>query len=176
MLEKYIKIANIYNSIGSRFLLLHEIEKAIDYFEKSEDALNDKRAAIDKRYEKLKIAVQINLAKAFCENQILDRAVKYLANVRKAVGDDKTNFYYFTTLLVECKVSLAKGNEDYVRMHIDELIEGIARNKKPSEFVKNIYELCELLEGIKDEEHPLAGYNCTEKMVPVVFDTNTLIG
>lgn len=27
------------------------------------------------------------------------------------------------------------------------------------------------LEGIKDEEHPLAGYNCTEKMVPVVFDT-----
>lgn len=147
------QIANIYNSIGSRFLLLHEIEKAIDYFEKSEDALNDKRAAIDKRYEKLKIAVQINLAKAFCENQTLDRAVKYLANVRKAVGDDKTNFYYFTTLLVECKVSLAKGNEDYVRMHIDELIEGIARNKKPSEFVKNIYELCELLEGIKDEAH-----------------------
>ena len=51
------QIANIYNSIGARFLLLHEVEKAIDYFEKAEDALNDNRSKSDKRYDKLKIAI-----------------------------------------------------------------------------------------------------------------------
>lgn len=157
--------ARIYNSIGARFLLLNEIEKAIDYLEKSLDALGEVKNKRDKRYLTLMSALMINFGKAYCEKNMLEKSQRYLIKAQEYLGDDKTSRFYIPFLIVECQLNLARGDKGYVVNHIDELIEGVMHNRIQPEFVRNITDLCNILQRLDDEPH--------FKWVIRAFDTYT---
>lgn len=147
------QIARLFNNIGSRFLELRETDKAIEYFEKALDALEESKTKPDPRQENFSVVLWMNLAQGYCQKRNPAQASKYLASAKKIVGDDKNNPFYVQMSIVECQFALAKGNQEYIRLHIDEVIDGVSRNKRASDFVQNIKTLCSILQDINDEAH-----------------------
>ena len=142
----------LYNNIGSRYQQLNSHEQAIEYFLRSETALES--ADIDADEHAVWFLVTfLNLANSYNELQCYELAEKYLNKAGKYLKDDIFDNYHYTFLIVQCRLYWCTERKDFVRSHLDKLMESGENDKNTSDYIQDMLTICSLLKEMEEYDN-----------------------
>ena len=157
-------LALIYNNIGTRYQQLRQNDKAIEYFQRAADMLKKPECMKEKRYEIWKQVSYLNLAKAYIEEKMYGLAEEKIEEAKKFVID-KTNPYYYSYLVMECRLYWNMGKKDAAYQRIDEILEYAGKTENVSDYEEDMKDICSLFRDMKEYENWKYVITCFEKRV-----------
>lgn len=132
------------NNIGSLYMELRLYEKAIRYFNEAlelcKPPLHGER---DSYYQEL-LMLHLNLCISYTGINEFEKAEKHLSDAilfNEIAGSDKNRFLIDMS---QAHMLWKMGNEDEVRDHVEELVEGAINNINSANYVLEILSLCNL--------------------------------
>lgn len=132
------------NNIGSLYMELGLYEKAIRYFNEAlelcKPPLHGER---DSYYQEL-LMLHLNLCISYTGINEFEKAEKHLSDAilfNEIAGSDKNRFLIDMS---QAHMLWKMGNEDEVRDHVEELVEGAINNINSANYVLEILSLCNL--------------------------------
>ena len=132
------------NNIGSLYMELGLYEKAIRYFNEAlelcKPPLHGER---DNYYQEL-LMLHLNLCISYTGINEFEKAEKHLSDailLNDIAGSDKNRFLIDMS---QAHLLWKMGNEDEVRDHVEELVEGAINNIDSADYVLEILSLCNL--------------------------------
>ena len=132
------------NNIGSLYMELGLYEKAIRYFNEAlelcKPPLHGER---DSYYQEL-LMLHLNLCISYTGINEFEKAEKHLSDAilfNDIAGSDKNRFLIDMS---QAHLLWKMGNEDEVRDHVEELVEGAINNINSADYVLEILSLCNL--------------------------------
>lgn len=147
-LEQYYSL--FYNNIGSGFQDLREYNKAIEYFLKTEECLKHEKAKKEERYQLRLLITYMNLCDAYRAQGEYEKAKEYLSKAEQYFEIPEAQTYKDSFLVSKCHLLWEAGNEEFVRLHLEEIVSGIIANVNTSDYVQDLKSACELLEKMKE--------------------------
>lgn len=148
----YSYVPLFYNNIGSRYQELHEHEKAISYFERAELGLKNPESRKEDRYANWCMITYLNLSASYTVLKEFEKANKYLELAKKYADREETDAYRLAFLSTQLRLYWEYGKREYVKEHVDELVQEAVFNSNKSDYVENIAEVCKLLKRMKEYE------------------------
>lgn len=132
------------NNIGSIYQDLGKYEKAITYFESAmQYNLNPAYKDKNKYYNRM-LLLNLNLCISYTGINDFETAEKYLSEAITYSEILNTDACKFFIDISQAHLLWKTGNEDEVKAHIDELVDGAISNISISDFVLEILSLCNL--------------------------------
>lgn len=132
------------NNIGSLYMELGLYEKAIRYFNEAlelcKPPLHGER---DSYYQEL-LMLHLNLCISYTGINEFEKAEKHLSDailLNDIAGSDKNRFLIDMS---QAHLLWKMGNEDEIRDHVEELVEGAINNINSADYVLEILSLCNL--------------------------------
>ena len=141
-----------YNNIGSRYQQLNCHERAIEYFLRSEAALEASNIEADTHAVWFFITF-LNLANSYNELHCYELSEKYLDKASQYLKNDIYDNYRYTFLIVQCRLYWCIGKKDFVRAHLNQLMESGEHNKNTSDYIQDMLTLCNLLKDMEEYEN-----------------------
>ena len=141
-----------YNNIGSRYQQLNCQEQAIDYFLRSESALVSTDIATDK-HAAWSFVTFLNLANSYNELHCYELSEKYLNKAGQYLKNDIFDSYRYTFLIVQCRLYWCIGKKDFVRAHLNKLMESGENDKNTSDYIQDMLNLCNLLKEMEEYDN-----------------------
>jgi diguanylate cyclase (GGDEF)-like protein len=136
-----------YNNIGSKYQELGEHNKAIRYFIKATEWLEEDG---DKtRYDTWCLVTYMNLMESCFALDRLKEAEKYHDLAKPLMETAAGKAYKYSFLIGECRLFWQMGRKEYVYEHMDELLASGADVLNTSDHVQNMKELCELFKKMQ---------------------------
>lgn len=157
-------LALIYNNIGTRYQQLRQNGKAIEYFQRAVDMLKKPECMKEKRYEIWKQASYLNLAKAYIEERMYGLAEDKIKEEKKQVAD-WSNPYYYSYLVLECRLYWNVGKKEEVYQRIGDILEYAEKTENVSDYEEDMKDICNLFRNMKEYENWKYVITCFEKRV-----------
>ena len=141
-----------YNNIGSRYQQLNSHEQAIEYFLRSEKALESTDIEANEHAVWFFVTF-LNLANSYYELHCYELAEKYLNKASQYLNDDIFDSYQYTFLIVQCRLYWCIGKKDFVRTHLDKLMESGKNDKNTTDYIQDMLNLCTLLKEMEEYDN-----------------------
>ncbi len=134
----------INNNIGSIYQDLGKFEKAIYYFDKAVRLSKCPQHGDRSQYYTRMMTLNLNLCISYTGIDDFDNAERYLgeALAYAEIAKDTENKFFID--ITQAQLLWKMGNEDEVREHVDELVEGAIENISVSDYVLEVLSLCSL--------------------------------
>lgn len=139
-----------YNNIGTRYQELNEHEKAIDYFGKAVQELDNPACKKEPRHGIWCFVTYLNLLTSYRELQKYDMALKYLKLAEESFTEEMQPIYRCTFMVSKCRLLWKMGEQNYVYDHLNELLESAEHDQNASDYVQDIRDLCALLRDMRE--------------------------
>lgn len=149
----YSVISLFYNNIGSKYQELGQHKKAIFYFEKAMEAQQHEDALKDEKYWDYMFVYVLNLAVSYQGMENTAKAAHYLAEVEKIMEKSPQKDFELSVLVLKCSIYWDQGKHEFVKAHLDELMELCLGLNVVNDYVQNVQELAALFQKTQQYEY-----------------------
>ncbi len=138
-------LGTIYNNIGSRYQMNEAYERALKYFKLAEEELDFSKTDTDMIMRRRAHVIYLNFTECYGQ---LDRYEEAWQSLNKAkenmiyAEDGSVNCSY---LLLEYKLKAATGEKEYVKEHIQDLVDASRSNHDATDFMQDMRGVCDLV-------------------------------
>lgn len=142
-----------YSNIGTRYLELGDTAKALDFFRKGKEDLNENGKELAGLYERWMIVNSLNLGVAYLRLNRLKESEENLKAAMEMADRMGDNTYRFTIMCGLSRLYLAMGSEDYARENLQEMMEYARLKLAPvNDYMQDMISFTEILKVIKEYE------------------------
>ena len=134
-----------YNNIGSRYMLLHDYEKALVYFLKSEQQMSYDNVRNKERFTGWFLITKLNLMLSYKELGQYEMAEKYLIEIEPYSKLEENKEFYFSFLISKYLLYWFMGRHDEVYANLDAIMEGALNDSSASDYDTDMKDACTLL-------------------------------
>ena len=148
------KLSNLlplfYNNIGSCYDGFKHYEKALTFYRKAAELLDQGVSQTEPRVHFWVCNAYINLANTHLALRQFDESFHYIELAEAYKKKHQINGYDFPLLLGKCRYHWAKGNPIFVHNKMDELIDSRHQYDTSTDYVLDTLELCDFLKDMKE--------------------------
>lgn len=142
-----------YNNIGSRYMELHEHDRAISYFLKAEKELVSEKVQMEENYATWCLVTYLNLVMSYTALRNFPRAEEYLEKSLAYMHVEENREYRVGVMISQYWLYWLEGKEDLTYEHLDEILEAALNDESTSDYVENMLAVCQLLREMKEYDN-----------------------
>lgn len=146
-------ISLFYNNIGSKYQELGQHKKAIFYFEKAIEAQQHEDAIKHEKYWDNMFVYTLNMALSHQRMGDNEKAAYYLEEVDKIREKSQCRGFEISVLVSKCSIYWEQGKYEFVKEHLDELMELCQGQRVVRDYVQNVQEVAALLQKTQQYEY-----------------------
>ena len=139
-----------YNNIGSRYMELHEHERAIGYFLKAEKELASEKVQKEENYANWCLVTYLNLVMSYTALKNFEKAENYLSLTTSYADAEENREYRVGLMIAQSWLYWLEGKKELVYERLDEILEGALNDESTSDYVENMLAVCRLLRHMKE--------------------------
>lgn len=161
-------LALVYNNIAARYMEALDFETALIYLKKVEVINLDeaKNNRVEPRVQRDRaIIFSINIALAYTNTGEYEKSIEYLDQAEKMMEGNPIQDMDFTCGFLRCQDQYHLGNMEYVKEHLDYLLEGIENLNSLFSYEHNINDMFKFLLQLGDKSKILKLITIVDRFV-----------